>query len=570
MRIKIFFKIVYLVFLILLFGLFYVQIIRGNFYYELSQKNCIRLIPQAASRGNILDRNGKVLVDDSLSFAVTVIPQDLADEDKTFSALSKILKVDKDSLIRAYKRRYTAPFAPVAVKDNLTKKEALLLEENKYKIGGVFIQTKPKRRYPYKKAFSHIIGYLSEVDKSRLTKLKSYGYKIKDIMGYTGIEEVQDSILRSEEGGMQVEVDNKGRLVRLLGLRPSQKGADVKLTIDLDMQRIAYQALGERKGCIIIMDPFSGKILAMVSNPGYDPSIFVENKRRKIIRLLNDSRAPFVNRAISGLYPPASLFKLVTAPAGLETKKISSSTTFFCNGGLKVGNRVFKCWDEHGQVDLYQAIVHSCDIFFYQTGLLLGPEKLSDYALKFGLSKPTSIDIRGEASGFVPTINWKRWKRHQNWFKGDTVNFSIGQGDLLVTPIQMLRLVSAFANGGFLVKPYLVEEIDNKPYLKNRALKKKIAVKRKYWKVLKQALISTVEDEGGTAHILDIPNVSIAGKTGTAQVNRGSPHGWFIGFAPTDKTKISFCVFLEHGGSSSVACSVAREMLKRLLKENLI
>ncbi|MDP1853560.1 MAG: penicillin-binding protein 2 [Candidatus Omnitrophota bacterium] len=569
MRLELFSKIICGIFLAVICGLFYTQIIRGAFYYELSQKNRIRLIPQDGVRGNILDRNGKVLADSRLSFAVSVIPQEVENKDEAFGLLAGMLRIEKSSLMKAYKNGYAAPFAPVLLKDNITKNEALFLEENKYRLGGIIVQVKAQRRYPYGQEFSHSIGYLREVDKSRITRLKEYGYSLKDVMGYDGVEEAFDRYLRAEKGGMQIEVNNKGQMVRLLGLRLPHKGSDVTLTINADMQRIAYSALAQTRGCIIVIDPYSGAILTMVSSPGYDPNVFAKNEKNEIKQLFNNSGSPMFNRVISAVYPPASLFKLITATAALENRKISASTTFFCDGKMTIGNREFKCWDKHGRVDFNKAVMYSCDIFFYQAGLLLGPQILSDYAFRFGLGRASGIDIEGEASGFVPTVNWKLWRRQESWFKGDTANFAIGQGDLLVTPLQMVRLISIFANGGYLIKPYLVESAAGNVSLDNRA-GKKIGIKNEHLQILKQALSSTVSGLEGTAHILDMPGLRVAGKTGTAQVSRGLSHGWFIGFAPVNKPKIAFCVFIEHGGSSVVACTVARAMLERLLQENII
>ena len=568
MRIRIFFRIIVLILLIVFSCLFYTQIIRGDFYHGLSQKNRIRIVPQEAARGNILDNQGRVLVDSVLSFSASIIPQELSDKEKVFTELARILKEDKSNLQSVYKRGYIAPFAPVTVKGDLSKKEALSLAENKYKLQGLIVQAKTERRYPYGDDLSHIIGYLREADQARIDKLKPYGYKMRDIIGYSGLEEAYELFLRFRKGGMQIEVDNKGRMVRLLGVRVPEKGTDITLTIDLDMQRIASSALGDKAGCVIIMNPLSGAILAMASHPAYDPSLFVRNDRRNIVRLLNNADAPFVNRAISGLYPPASVFKLVTALAALESKKISEHTTFVCDGKMRVGGRDFKCWARHGPVDLAKAVAYSCDIFFYNAGLLAGPEALSASAFKFSLAHPTGIDLPQEKNGFVPTVNWKL-KKGERWYKGDTVNFSIGQGDLLVTPIQMLRLVCVFANDGLLVDPYLVEKIGDKRASK-KAGPQKLRINKKYLYFLKRALLDVVKDPQGTAGMLDIPGLAVAGKTGTAQVFNKASHGWFVGFAPADKPKIAFCVFIEHAGSSSVACSIVKEILNRFLEEDLI
>ncbi|MFQ5681312.1 MAG: penicillin-binding protein 2 [Candidatus Omnitrophota bacterium] len=569
MRIRLFFWGLCLGFICLAISLFHIQIIRGEGYYRLSRKNHIRLIPRPARRGNILDRKGRLLADSRLSFAVRIIPQELRDKKATFGALARILNTSEHSLERAYRRGYTAPFAWVMVRDNITKKEALSLRESEDVLPGVFVQARPRRRYLYKDMFAHIIGYLGEVDEARMSRLKSYGYKIKDLVGYTGIEQAQDNYLHAKEGGMQIEVDSRGRMVGLLGLRPSEHGRDVRLTVDLDIQRIAYNALGHRKGCIIVINPYSGAILAMVSKPAYDPNVFMAGRRREIMRLLNARSAPLFNRAIRGRYPPASLFKLVTAAAALGTKRDIAQMTVFCSGGLKIGNRKFGCWSEHKKVDFIQAIAQSCDVFFYRAGIKAGVSYIADYAFKFGLGRKTGLDIPGEVEGVVPTPGWKRWRRGEAWFSGDTANMSIGQGALLVTPIQIARLISVFANGGFLVRPYLTEGSSIADAPQRPRGKKRVSLRRGSFDILRKALISVVKSEQGTAHILDAPGLSVAGKTGTAQVRGRPSHAWFAGFSPVKTPKIAFVVFLEHGGSSHLACVVAREMLEGLIREKI-
>lgn len=559
-------------------GLFYIQIIRGKFYYGLSQKNRIRLIVQEAPRGNIFDCKERALAESYLSFCVSIMPQELENKNKVFSFLAEILKIPKNEIAKIYERGYVAPFAPVVIKADISKEQALIIEEGEYNLAGLFVQAKPKRRYLYGQLLSHAMGYLREVDKERMNKLKSYGYRMKDVVGYAGVEALCERYLKAEKGGMQVEVNSRGHMMRLLGFRPPEKGKDVRLTIDLNMQHIAESGLADKKGAIIVMDPYSGAVMAIASSPGYDPNSFSQNKRQEISRLHQDSASPLFNRAISGLYPAASLFKLVVAIAGLENKKITPQTTFFCDGKIKVGDREFKCWDKHGTVDLYSALVHSCDVYFYHVGLSLGIHILSGYAAKFGLGALTGIDIGRnsdmeavvEAAGLVPTASWKRRRKQEGWFSGDTVNLSIGQGDLLVTPIQMACLISSFANGGYSVRPYLIEEIDGNPNFAPARKNNPLPVERSYIELLNKALRGVVSHPEGTAHILDISGLTVSGKTGTAQVRRGASHGWFIGWAPADKPKIAFCVFVENAGSSAVACSIAKEMLEKFLEQKLI
>jgi penicillin-binding protein 2 len=277
-----------------------------------------------------------------------------------------------------------------------------------------------------------------------------------------------------------------------------------------------------------------------------------------------------INRAISCSYPPASVFKLVVACAGLETGKINLSTTYFCPGGLRIGNRQFKCWDVHHEEDLAAAISHSCDFFFYKTGLLLGPQALHDYALKFFLSKPTGIDLSYEAAGFVPNPLWKKISRFQNWFDGDTANFAIGQAELMVTPIQITRLIAVFANGGTLLTPYIVKGIDGKDLSDYHRQYTKIAVRKNIIDYVRQNLRKVVTELSGTASVLAGLPVSVAGKTGTAEAGGSKTHGWFAGFFPFAKPKFVICVLLENNGSGHAAALAAKQVIEGMIKEGLV
>jgi penicillin-binding protein 2 len=318
------------------------------------------------------------------------------------------------------------------------------------------------------------------------------------------------------------------------------------------------------------MEPYSGQIIALANYPNFNPSVFIRKSGSVISRLFNDPDAPFVNRAISGLYPAGSLFKLIVASAALQLDKLKDSKTFFCPGSINIGKQEFACWDTHNQQNLFGAIVHSCNVFFYRTGLLLGPNFLHEYALKFGLSKPTAIDLPYEKSGFVPSVIWRRVYRLQNWFEGDTANLSIGQGELLVTPLQMLRMIAVFANGGTLVNPYIVKDIDGRDISHYQRKNTDLSLKKSVVNYIRQALRSVVSEPTGTANILSGLSVSVAGKTGTAQVPRGQPHGWFVGFFPYEKPEFAICVFLENGVAGYNACVVAKNIIETMVKERLI
>lgn len=557
------------IFLSLGLALVNLEVIHGWRYRNLSDRNCIRLLPQEGGRGKILDRQGKLIVGNKLCYDLMLSPQNNSENEKALLVVSKILGRDVNELRRSFKNGFIAPFAPVVIAKDIEIRQVIALEELRSDFSGIVIQPRPVRSYPYGSLACHVLGYLNEIDRWRLTKLEEYGYQTKDIIGFGGIEEKYDYYLRSEKGGVSMEVDHRGRFVRILGFKPPRDGKDVQLTLDLDIQKIAEDQLADRQGSVVIMDPSSGEILAMASSPDFNPNAFVK-KSRFLQSILNDSDAPLINRAISGVYPPASVFKLVVAGGALDMKKISTAKTFFCPGSMYVGRREFKCWDSHGQQNLTGAIIHSCDVFFYHTGLILGSQSIHDYALRFGFGRPTAIDLPYESSGFVPSPLWKKIRRLDNWFDGDTANFSIGQGDILVTPIQIIRMVAVFANQGFLVRPYIVKSIDGQDISIYQKSLSEVKLREGVIGNIANAMRRVVSDSNGTANILDISQVAVAGKTGTVQVPHGQPHAWFSGFFPFKNPKFAICVLLEHGGSGQASCVLARQIIEAMVKQGLI
>lgn len=568
MRFRFFNLIVAVLFLVLFLGLVYIQLIKGGYYYDLSQKNHIRLIEWDAMRGRIFDRNGQILADSKLTFDIAVIPQDF--QEKNLRRLSRILNTDSETLKKKLKKGYISAFSPIVIRENANKTEALLVEQEKFDLPGVIVQIQPKRYYPDYSAGANVLGYVGLIDRSKITKLKNYGYKIQDIVGYSGVEEYYDASLRGENGGIQVEVDNRGRQKGILGIRPTVKGKDLVLTLDARIQRRASELLSDIRGAIVVMQPYTGEILGMVSSPSFDPNLFtIENSDSEIKRILNDYRSPMLNRAISGAFPPGSVFKIVTALSALETKKATANTSFFCKGSLQVGNRSFACWETHGVQNLIEAIIHSCDVHFYNLGLLAGPEALTKYAKEFGLANKTQIDLPYEVKGNIPDSIQRKLSRNANWYKGDTANFAIGQGEVLITPLQAARLAAAVANGGLLVYPYVAEYIGNEKIRRDKP-PVKLPFKKANLDLIKMSLRKVVQSETGTAHIAEIENLKVAGKTGTAQTPIGESHAWFVGFCPADKPKIAFCVFLEYGGSSHNAVLIAKDLLQFMLSEGLL
>jgi len=557
-------------FLFAVLGVFNLSVINGKKLKELSNRNCIRLLPQPGARGKILDRSGEVIVDNYLTYDVMVMPQNEIELNRTIKVISERLGASTKDLLKRYRAGLQGTFLPVVVQKNVDTKKAIALEELKLDFPSIVIQPHPLRRYAYGNLAAHVIGYLSEIDIWRLSKLSDYGYGSKDIVGFGGVEEKYDYFLREKEGALSVEVDHRGKLVRILGYRPPENGKDILLTIDLRIQKICENTLKGRKGCVLVMEPNTGEIIALSSGPNFNPAAFINQLSPYIAGLFKDRDAPFINRAISGVFPPGSVFKGVVAAGALETGKVNLATTYTCTGSTYVGRRQFKCWDTHGPQSLIDAIAHSCDVYFYKTGILLGPQGIHDYALKFGLGKPSLIDLPYEASGFVPDPLWKKVTRLQNWYDGDTANFSIGQGDLMVTPIQMARMTAVFANGGYLVSPYIVKEIDGHSLSSYRKKSVKVPVRDSTLKYIKQGMRKVVSSPNGTASILSGVGVNLSGKTGTVQVPKGAPHGWFTGYFPSDKPRFVIVVFLENGGSG-YACSVlTKQIVEEMVKQELI
>ncbi len=564
MRPRIYSAIVTILFLFIFGGIFYLQILRWPLYHGLSQKNHIRLIPLEGLRGTIYDRNGVAIVDNRLSFDVVVIPQEIGDAEKTYAHLAGSLGMSQDRIEKIIRKEYQAPFAPITIAGDIDKDTAFKLEEIKQELPGVLVQSKAIRWYIYGDRTSHIIGYLSLINREELERLRDYGYSARDLVGRSGVERIYDRYLKGEDGGMQLEVDATGRLVKILGNKSQKKGMDIALTVDAKLQAYAADCLAGHKGAIVVMDPNNGDILALASSPMFDSNAFIEpNKNDIAVDIVRSSSRPLLNRAIMGQYPPGSTFKLIVAMAGLETKKIAERTTFICDGKFRLGNTEFDCWKEggHGPQDLDQAIIHSCNVYFYNVGHKLGPDIISEYAQKFGLGKPTGIDLVGEYSGIVPSPAWKRAKRNENWFEGETINFAIGQGYLLVTPLQMVQMISVFAAGGDMPRPHIIKKIGDSPI--DAPKSKPVAVSKKNLDIIRSAMRLVVDSDTGTGQRARVEGVKVAAKTGTAQNSQGEPHAWFLGYAPADNPKVSLVVLIENGGHGGyIAADIAKKILE--------
>lgn len=547
-------------FIIILLNLIYIQVIRGGYYFNLSLHNRIRLVTLEGPRGRIKDRNGRILADNRLSYAAAVIPQDMDQtQQELFSFLSKVLGLDQKELLQKYEAKKTASFIPVVLSEDISRDKAILLEENKYRFPPLLIQETYRRYYPFETQGAHLLGYVGKINRLRMEELKEYGYVPQSLFGYGGVEEYYDTYLRAQEGGIQVEVDNRGQQVRLLGLKDPRQGQDITLTVDADIQVSAQRLLEGKSGAIILMDTDNGEILALTSAPSFDPNVFLNPQERdKVSSLFNNPSSPLFNRAVQGVFPPGSVFKVVLAVSALSTQKIDPHKTFFCPGFYELGGVKFGCTHEHGTEDLEGSLVHSCNVYYYNLGLLLGAETIDKYAHTLGLGSFTFIDLPYEEKGFIPQKGLL--PGGQRWYAGDILNFSIGQGMTLVTPLQLVQMMAVVAGDGRQVHPHVIKMIGERGVNRYDS-NKETALDKGVLKIIQKALRQAVVDSSGTAHALNIEGLYTAGKTGTAQSSgRQENHAWFAGYARGRKN-ISFCVFLEHGGSSYHACVIARDLL---------
>ncbi len=577
-RIALFAFLVVTIFLLILSRTWYLQVIKGREYKELSENNYIKIQKIPAPRGRVFDRKGKILISNRLSFDISFIPEEAKDSDGWFFlTLSRLLKTHNWSQKRS-------PFQAVKLKKDISWKELALLETYRSDLPGIVIEVSPKRVYPYHDLACHLIGYLSEVTPKELSKTNPY--KMGDWVGRYGVEKVYDSYLRGIDGGRQVEVNSIGRLCRVLGEVGPRQGMDLYLTLDLNLQRLATSLLKGKEGVIIAMDPQNGEILALQSSPSFDPNLFVNDiSPRDWNGLLRHPSSPLLNRAIQVEYSPGSTYKIITAIASIEEGVITPETLIDCRGFYKLGGHPFRCWKRHGKVDLHHAIVESCDVFFYEAGKRVGINRLAQYAMMFGLGRKTGINLSREKAGLVPTTIWKEREGRGQWFLGETLISSIGQGFISVTPLQLCVLYSAIANGGFLYLPQVTKKITNKERIVEKfppVILCRASVSPETLGLIKNALFGVVNEPRGTGRRACISDIKVCGKTGTVQLVRMKngkerelpyklrDHAWFVGFAPVEDPKITVVVLIEHGGKGgSAAAPIAKEIIEAYLKNDV-
>ncbi len=567
MRILIIQRIILVAVALLWGALFSFQVIHGGEYREKSEKNRTRLIPLPASRGAILDRRGVPLAEDRMSFELAAFPQEIKDPGDLWKKLQPLVGKSPEAMAKAYRKGFRGPFSPVSIVKDLSNETAFRIEEDKTDLPGVMVRPVPKRDYPLGAAQGSALGYLGIISQDELTLMKSYGYSYRDYVGKDGLEQMYDNLLRGKPGGLLVEVNARGKMVRQLGFRKSETGRRITVSLDGRLQEFCYKLLDEKPGAIVVMDNATGEILALVSSPSFDPNAFLDtNRSEEVRRYLHSPRSPMFNRTIWSTVPPASTFKVAVASYALQMGKISRDTTFECRGFFQLGARVFKCWwaEGHGSQTVTDALEHSCDVFFYNTGRRLRAEGIVQAARLFGLGTRTGIDLRGENNGFVPDPAWMKEVVHQPWQEGDTLSFGIGQGALTATPLQVMMLFAILANNGYAPQPHLLLKVEGEPEVKVPK-GRQVALRPDVIACVKEGMERVVSSDTGTGRLAQLSGIPVAGKTGTAQVTKGLSHAWFGGYAPADHPKVSFVVFLDHGGRGGAeAAFLARDMLVRL------
>ncbi|HNZ86390.1 MAG TPA: penicillin-binding protein 2 [bacterium] len=578
------------IWVLILGRVFYLQVIRGDDYRIFADKNRIRIKRVEPNRGIIYDKNLKPLLKNGASFSLQIVPIDLPENNDEFLKVQNILRQalrDNELDLSKYVSDNTLEnFQPRIIKESLDYDDAMKLMVTIKNLNGVSVVIKNKREYIYKEMLSHILGYMGKISENEYLKLKDSDYYLDDKIGQTGLEYSYENYLRGKFGKRKIEVNSLGQEIKEVAYEKPIDGKNLVLSLDWDLQTKIYELLsnvlnktGFKKASIVAVDPRNGRILSILSLPSYDNNIFSEKlDNEKYKQLVEDENFPMFFRAISGEYPPGSTFKLIVACAGLQEKIIDTKTSFLSTGGIRFGQWFFPDWKSggHGITNVKKAIAESVNTFFYIVGggnndfQGLGLEKIVEYGKKFGLSEKLGVDLPSEADGFLPTEKWKKETKNEAWYIGDTYHLSIGQGDALVTPLQVAMMTSVIANGGILYEPKIVDSI-----VENTGAVNKMPINIKNSNFISKENIAIVQDgmrEGvisGSSRFLNTLPFATAGKTGTAQFgNEGKTHAWFTGYAPYENPEIVITIIIEGGGEgSSVAVPLARDILLWYLED---
>ena len=560
------------------------QIRDGHHYQELARDNRTRSIVLEPARGLVFDRNGQLLANNVPSFNLYVSLEDVKDRTAIIEQVSQHLTLDPEELSEKLSKR--GGKTRIKVKGGLTLREAALIESNRLDLPGVVIQPEYQRHYPLGAYASHVIGYVGEVSESQLKQEEFSELHQGSLVGQYGVEGTYDRYLRGFAGRELIEVDALGHTKQSISVNKPGAGDDLYITIDIRLQKLAEDLLGPESGAIVALDPRTGEVLALASRPGFDPNALSRGlPRAQWQQLLQDSRHPLTNRAIQGQYPPGSTFKIIMAAAVLDTRTFHHSDYLTCQGGFHFGRRMYRDWKRggHGAVDLNKALAQSCDVYFYKSGNRMGIETIASYARQFGLGEKTGIDLPAERSGLMPTSAWKVKTKGEQWYPGETISVSIGQGYVLVTPIQMAQVIASVAAGGQLAQPRLIHAVRHRGTGKVQEWSspppRQIAIPSSIFSKIKEGLASVVTQ--GTARRIQSSLVSIAGKTGTAQVValRSGPeksipkeyrdHAWFVAYAPVESPEIAVVVVVEHmGHGGSAAAPLAKELIEAYVRFN--
>lgn len=570
--------------LILIIRLYYLQVLQSDKYKMMSDENRISTRFLLPPRGVIFDRNGEIIAKNEQNFRALLMTERTTDIDATLEALKKIIPLSADEEKRIKKEaKNKRKLIPLKIKDNLSWEQVSKILLHTSDLPGVEINEGLSRYYPYGDLYAHVLGYVGSVgekDKEDNPLHMVPGFKI----GKSGLEKYYDYKLQGTSGTVKLEVNAYGKIMKEIERSAGTEGGSLTLTTDTRLQKASAEAFGEQSGAAVVLDVKTGEILAMVSVPSFDPNLFTNGISYKHWNeLLNNERNPLADKAVSGQYSPGSTFKIVVALAALEAGVITADTRYFCGGALNVGSSRFHCWKHygHGSLNVVEALKYSCDIFFYETALQVGIEKIREMALKLGLGTSLNVGLDNEKNGLIPSKAWKQEKYGTSWTQGDSANAGIGQGYVLATPLQMATMLARVVNGGYDIKPTFIKTKQNKKF-------KRLDISTRNIELVKQGMFEVVNSADGTARKakFDINGALMGGKTGTTQVRRISMgerqkgivsdselpwklrnHAWFIGYAPADNPRFAVAVIVEHGSSGSgVAAPIAGKILQEAIK----
>lgn len=563
-------------------GFWFVQLVQGDYYRELAENNRLRKLPIKAPRGLIYDRHGRLLVENVPSYNLMIDRSHSANVDRALEFAASVLGrplPELHALMQTYSA--TPDFKPVLLAENMTLSQVSRIGVSGLEFPEFEVEVEHLRLYRHREQTAHVLGYLGEVTEKEVAEAEGV-YQPGDLVGKKGIEQTYDRILRGRDGERAVIVDSRGKLLDEYGRQEAEPGTNLKLTIDLELQQEAARWLTgpEKVGSVVAMDPRNGEILALVSSPSFNPNIFARRLQKADWEaLIKDPYHPLQNRAIQNTYSPGSTFKIIMGTAGLTEGLVHEQSSSFCAGGAVYYRRMFRCWKKggHGTVAAKGALKHSCDVYFYNLGQRMGIEKIAHYSRLFGLGTITGVDIEGEKKGLVPDTAWSKKVRKMPWYPGETISVSIGQGPVLMTPLQMAEMTAIVANGGKKVIPHLIKGA-------KLPEPEHVALDENALRIVREGLWAVVNEPGGTAYYsARVPGAEMAGKTGTVQViaqaartdAKALPfkfrdHAWFTSFAPAQNPEIVVAVFAEHGGSGSkTAAPIAQALHAKFFKVDL-